>query len=314
MNQEELMQALAYYLDEQRALAAVLYFVLIEGQQRVIKRVDLEGDAQQSLRTRYAGSIRETLVQNEELQLMPLSEADERRNAIYRYDLEQPIESLDVMRTVLQNNIREEFRFDRDNLANLEGFIIVIGDEAHRVVLYKKNYPVNILQRDRFLLIPISNTRFVPAAQDAIMLDKKFDFMLVEDELFVIKLTTLERSFGYENVIMGQAQQTIAVIHNIALLTDMQPLLDLATELTNAKKLVKVRNSPVLRVPTANVINFIRNHPKLTGRIHFNANETQISLDTGVSKKLFLKLLNDDYLFSQLTELQYDTIAKDKVV
>lgn len=313
MNQEELMQALAYYMDEERALAAVLYFVLIEGQQRVIKRVDLDGVAQQSLATRYLGSIRENLVQNEELQLMPLSEADQRQNAIYRYDLEQPIESLEVMRTVLQNNIREEFRFDRDSLANLEGFIIVVGDEAHRVVLYKKNYTVNILQRDRFLLIPVSNTRFVSAKQDAIMLDKKFDFMLLENELFVIKLTTLERSFGYETAIMGQAQQTIAVIQDIALLTDMQPLLDLAKELTNAKKLVKVRNSPVLQVPTANVINFIRNHPKLSGRIHFNADESQISLDTGVSKRLFLKLLNDDYLFSQLTELQYDTIAKDKV-
>jgi len=313
MNQEELMQALAFYTDEQHALAAVLYFVLIEGQQRVIKRVDLEASAQESLATRYVGSIRETLVQNEELQLMPLSEADQRQNAIYRYDLERSIESLEVMRTVLQNNIRDEFRFDRDNLANLEGFIIVLGDEAHQVVLYKKNYPVNILQRDRFLLVPISNTRFVPAAQDAIMLDKKFDFILVEDELFVIKLSTLERSFGYETAIMEQAQQTIDVIQDIALLTDMQPLLDLAKELTNAKKLVKVRNSPVLQVPTANVINFIRNHPKLRGRIHFNADESQISLDTGVSKKLFLKLLNDDYLFSQLTELQYDTIAKDKV-
>lgn len=35
---------------------------------------------------------------------------------------------------------------------------------------------------------------------------------------------------------------------------------------------------------------------------------------TGVSKTLFFKLLNDDFLFSQLTELQYGTIAKDKVV
>ncbi|GAB3921799.1 anti-phage protein KwaB [Mucilaginibacter myungsuensis] len=313
MNQEELMQALAYYVDEQRVLAAVLYFVLYDGQQRIIKRVDLDGVAQQSLRTRYVGSIRETLIQNDQLHLMPLSAADERRNAIYRYDLQQPIDSLEVMRDVLQNNIREQFRFDRDNLSDLEGFIIVIGDEAHRIVLYKKNYPVNILQRDRFLLVPVSNTRFVPSGQDAIVLDKKFDFMLVENELFVIKLATLERSFGYEAAIIGQAQQTIELIQNSDLLADMQPLLELATQLTNAKKLVKVRLSPVLQVPTVNVINFIRNHPKLTGRIHFNADETQISLDTGVSKKLFLKLLNDDYLFSQLTELQYDTIAKDEV-
>lgn len=94
----------------------------------------------------------------------------------------------------------------------------------------------------------------------------------------------------------------------------MEPLNALAFDLPNAKKLMKIRNSPVLQVPAANVINFIKNHPKLTGKIHFNADETRISLDTGVSKKLFLKLLNDDYLFSQLTELQYDTFAKDKLI
>ena len=40
---------------------------------------------------------------------------------------------------------------------------------------------------------------------------------------------------------------------------------------------------------------------------------TRIRLTTAVAKKLFLKLLNDDYLFSHLTNLQYESQAKDKL-
>jgi hypothetical protein len=170
------------------------------------------------------------------------------------------------------------------------------------------------LQQDRFLMIPISNTRFVPATNDSLVLDRKFDFLLVEETLLIVKLNTLERIFGYDDAILSQAQHTVQAIDAHNLLENMEPLLALALDLPSAKKLIKVRRSPVLQVPTANVINFIRNHPKLNGKIRFNADETLIALNTGVSKAFFLKLLNDDFLFSQLTELQYDTIAKDKIV
>ena len=34
-------------------------------------------------------------------------------------------------------------------------------------------------------------------------------------------------------------------------------------------------------------------------------------LDTKTSKQLFIKLLNDDFLTSELTRLYYDSLAKD---
>jgi len=40
---------------------------------------------------------------------------------------------------------------------------------------------------------------------------------------------------------------------------------------------------------------------------------TKLKLDTAVSKKLFLALMNDDLLTSELTKLYYAGLAKDKM-
>ena len=72
--------------------------------------------------------------------------------------------------------------------------------------------------------------------------------------------------------------------------------------------------SPVLRlaIPNSDIINFCQNYPKIKGRIKTNANGDKILLDTNVSKELFVKILMDDYLTSQLTKLHYDTLAKNE--
>jgi hypothetical protein len=170
-----------------------------------------------------------------------------------------------------------------------------------------------LLKRDRFLLIP-SNQRLVKVQDDALAIDRSFDFMMLDGNLIVLKLNILERFFGFEDVIRNQAQNTIDLIEANQLIEDIGQINEIAQSMTNARKLMRIRNSPVLNVPVINVINFIRNHPELTGKISFNIDETKLNLDTGVSKRLFLKLLNDDYLFSQLTELQYDSHAKDKLI
>ncbi|WP_374950476.1 anti-phage protein KwaB [Mucilaginibacter sp.] len=189
---------------------------------------------------------------------------------------------------------------------------ITIGNEGNQIALYKKHHPVNLLKRDRFLLVP-SNQRLVALDSDAIAIDKSFDFMMVDGNLIVLKLNILERFFGFEQVIRTQAQNTIALVEALALLEDIEQLNELAANLPNARKLMRIRTSPVLAVPVVNVINFINNHPELTGKIGFNDDNSRVRLTTGVSKKLFLKLLNDDYLFSQLTELQYESLAKDRL-
>ncbi|WP_420868523.1 Kiwa anti-phage protein KwaB-like domain-containing protein [Alkalimarinus coralli] len=59
------------------------------------------------------------------------------------------------------------------------------------------------------------------------------------------------------------------------------------------------------------IISFCKTFPKLANRIRLNEDETKIGLDTKVSKDLFIKLLMDDYLTSELTHFHYESVSKD---
>lgn len=312
MNREQLIDRLSYFLDHDNGIGLALYFVLNEGDDNIIRFADIEDEAKGELLDRFLGYIREKFIDDPEFHYLDVSQADERKNVVYRYDIDERPGRLNILNEILDNGERERFNFNEHSLENLQGYLITIGNEGNQIALYKKHHPVNLFKRDRFLLIP-SDQRLVALNTDAIAIDKSFDFMMIDGHLIVLKLNILERFFGFEQVIRSQAQNTIALIEATSLLEDIEQLNELAANLPNARKLMKIRSSPVLGVPAINVINFIANHPELTGRIEFNGDNTRIRLTTGASKKLFLKLLNDDYLFSQLTELQYDSLAKDRL-
>lgn len=312
MTKEQLLTRLQYYLNPENGIGAVLYFVIDNNGETVIRFADIEDEAKQELKTRFLEYIRDKFTANEDLHYLSISEADDRKNVVYRYDIEERPESLNILNDILANADHAYFQFNQHSFDNIQGYLITIGNEANKIAIYKKHHPVNLLRQDRFLLIP-SNERLVKVQNDALAIDKSFDFMMVDNNLIVLKLNTLERFFGFEQVVRNRAQGTIAIVQANQILEDIEQLNDLAQDMSNARKLMKIRNSPVLSIPTGNVLNFIRNHPELTGRISFNEDETRVRLTTGVSKKLFLKLLNDDYLFSQLTELQYDSHAKDRI-
>lgn len=46
----------------------------------------------------------------------------------------------------------------------------------------------------------------------------------------------------------------------------------------------------------------------------YTEDNSQFILDTKVSKNLLVKMLNDDFLTSDLTKLYYDSLAKDNIV
>lgn len=312
MTREQLLKRLSYYLDPGNAIGAALYFVLDYNGQSVIRFADIEDNAKNELRDRFLEYLNDKFIANEELHYKNISEADDRKNVVYLYDIDEVPESLNILNEILEDDNREKFNFNNDDLAHLQGYLIVIGNEGHEIALYKKHHPVNLLKQDRFLLFP-RNERLVKADHDFIAMDKSFDCMLIDNNLIVLKLNTMERFFGFEDVVRNQAQQTIAAIEALALLEDVAQLTELAQDISAARKLMHTRNSPVLNLPVQTVINFINTHPELTGKLGLNEAGTRVKLTSGISKKLFLKLLNDDYLFSQLTQLQYETHAKDRL-
>ena len=145
----------------------------------------------------------------------------------------------------------------------------------------------------------------------------KFQILSIDETMIVLDLKLLERNFGFADVIKREARIGLNAIEELHLVSNIEVLNELIDNIAFARKLTKIaRNSPVLlkRIPNENIILFTKNHPALKNKIRYNGDESQINLDTNISKNLFIKLLNDDYLTSQLTSLEYDSLAKDNIV
>ncbi len=313
MTRETLIERLSYFTDASNVVGAAIYFVTTDGGEPTISFANIEDGAKNTLKEKFLATLREEILENADFHYLPISQADDRRNTIYSYDLEVRPPGLNILDDILTQEERETFNFSDQSLANIDGYLITLGNETNKIALYKKQHSVNVLRRDRFMLVPFGN-QLVKIPNDILVLDGSFDFMMIGSTLIIKKLSTLERFHGFREAIVNNAQHTVAAIDAIQLLTDIAQIQDLVQDMTHAKKLVKARSSPVLQVPISEIVNFVRTHPKLAGRIKLSQDGSRLALDTQVSKKLFLKLLNDDYLYSVLTRLQYDTHAKDKLI
>ena len=66
-------------------------------------------------------------------------------------------------------------------------------------------------------------------------------------------------------------------------------------------------------IPNEAIIEFTKTFPILKEKMKYTSDGKQIILKTKLSKELFIKMLDDAFLTSQLTKLFYESKAKDYI-
>lgn len=143
-----------------------------------------------------------------------------------------------------------------------------------------------------------------------------FQLLRINGTLLVTDLSAIERSFGFHDIIRREAALGITSIETMQLVQNPEVLHELLQDVKYARRFTKVsKASPVMKagIPNASIIDFCKKFPRLVGRIRFNEAEDKVVLDTKVSKDLFIKLLMDDFLTSELTHFHYASVAKDSL-
>ena len=323
MTREELNQNIAFLFNNLAPIGIKLYFVLENEGETQIRFADISVEVATDLKTQFVDYLQSKLVNNPELNYAAITEADDTSNSVYHYNLDGQPEELQPMYDVqaeeifslnqVENPSFPNFTFNQDDLSKITGFVICLGNEANKVVLYKKHYHVSLMKQGSYygLLAVQAATRFEKLTDNVIKLNETVEFMWVDDKLIVLSVKTFQNSFGYDKIIRSKAEENLGTIAAANLLEDIEVLRELAQELKFAKKIMNIRHhSPVLHIPFADVRTFIQGHPKLRRRIKFNEDQSRISLQSRSSKELFIKILNDDFLKSELTQLLYDSQKK----
>ncbi|ATX79134.1 protein of unknown function (DUF4868) [Mariprofundus aestuarium] len=298
---------------EDKKCDAEFFFLLDSNGEISIKRVDMDEGAHEELTQKFIASIGEAILLNDEISLLDISGADDRSNAIYKYDLPELPFQLSNLETVLQSDDFPSFDFSSDDLKHLEGILIILGHGQTQMAIYKHQYPVALLKRDGGYFH--RGSRLVQLDEEVLRINSKFEFMHIDDDYYIVDLKTLERFFGFHEAIKNVATQGLTNIQNSELVVDISPLEGRIDDISFARKLVRVaRASPVLGViPNEEIITFVSTYPALRGKFKVNDDGTKLRLETKVSQNLFLKLLNDDFLQSELTKRHYDSLAKDSL-
>ncbi len=319
MTSDELKDAVSTVLGQSGS--AQLYFVLKVNDKFSLRLADIEDEnTEPEIRELFEGFLQTSIVSNEDMIVRKLSSADESSNAVYEYDYDEYPDELNLF---IQFNIKREvgidrFNFTSDNLSNLFGYIIYIGSMENGIVLFKKHYPISLIKRDSFLLGAIKcRERFEKLpGEDIIRLGGDVQLLRVGETIFVLNIKMLEHNMGFSHLIRREANQTIKNIESLDIIDDIEVLRDMLEVASFARKLAKVRKaSPIFKLGLSRetIIEFTKSTPALAGKFKYNEDETRIRLDTRKSKVEFLKLLNDAYLHSELTQQWYETSAKDNI-
>lgn len=300
-----------------------LYAVLKNADGNIVKAVNIAdeeneyGNSSNELLQGFCESVSNLLcIYDEDNEIMKLSSADERGKAIYYYDLEQLPNEMSMLKFVSESvNITETFCFAEDTLEEISAFIIQIGNADHSLVLYKQQYPVSLLKRDKYMLTPIPHeNRFKKYDKDILRIDFNCQFALWEGEIYIFDIEKMERICSFHEVIINEAKKSIEVIGETGILDNVDVLYDELDSITFARKLTRLyKDSKVLgKVSNKELIDFMQRHTYFEKNpIKITEDGNKLLLDTKKSKAAFIKLLNDDLLTSQLTKTDYESLAKN---
>jgi len=297
--------------------SAEFYFLLDGADGMKVKSVDINNNDQVELSRAFIDSISNNVLLNDDLTLVSISSADDRKDAIYEYDLEDIPTELTHLKAIIESDQFDAFSFDDDSLSHLEGILVLIGNQNKQLAIYKYHYPITLLKKDSGFSLTRARgaNRFQKLDQDILKIDSSFQFIKISGKYYIRDLKTLERFFGFHDAIKNVAAKGIENIEATNIVQNCDVFESRLDDISFSRKLVKsAKNSPVLGViPNEHIISFSSTHPALRGKFKYSDDGLQFHLKTKKSQNLFLKLLNDDFLQSELTKRFYDSIAKDNV-
>jgi len=313
MNKNELDQSLNFLLQPEDHIAIIVYG-LIKDQLEPVK-LDIKDDDLPPIKKMFIKSVKSQILDQTDFSILPLSTADERGKCFYEYDLDIPQE-LAFLTEVIGDDSLETFNFNQESIIDITALIILLSADGNTVSLYKELSPIEVIGRGGYLL-KRAGERFERFDDKLLRISGGFQVLAVSGGLIILKLTMLERSFGFSDIITREASLGVQAIEELTILENIDTLKELISEISFARKLTKIsKSSPVLRLGITNqqIIEFSKSHPATRGKIRYNGDGSKIALDTKVSKDLFIKILNDDYLTSELTKVHYDSLAKDDIL
>lgn len=321
---KETLQAKLDELIAQQECGMNLYFILHQQDEYILKKANVRYDAFDPIKE----VLRDNLIQLRQMMDEPtfavlnLSGAEDRKNVIYQYDLEEELRPISLMKEVDANLFNDGyftadnnriFDFNTDTFEDVDAWIASYGVEGNHIIIYRKTFSVNLLKQGRNLFIFKDAEQIDIVKDDIFRIDGKIDFFLLDDTSLIYNISILEKFNDFKDIVQRSARSSLQQIAAVDLVEDIAKLRERAeSDISFARKLIKVTTNALILnvVDKERIIQFAREHAYLSRRLKVSA-DNKFELDKKSAQNLFIQLLDDAFLHSELSSNDYLSPGKD---
>jgi len=268
-------------------------------------QADLDVNTTRSIATEFITPLKHWF-ENQDLAVVPLSGVDQRDEVLYFYDLAERPVGFDAIDATLQDN-QPLFSFGDHALADVKSIVIKAAIVGHVFLFFKHVYPVSLVRRSSILMMKVGD-RLSYLDSDVLKLTSGFDLLVYEGQYYINGFKKFEKSFKFDAIEQRIRADATAAIVALGICDDSKS--HLANGAAPARDYIRVARSDVLQLPVATIMAHAASLEQKTGLKIVNG---KIQLTSKKLVKVFMKMLNDDYLRSSLTNYDYDTLAKNKL-
>jgi hypothetical protein len=178
--------------------------------------------------------------------------------------------------------------------------------------IIKKVTPSKIIRTGGKLALVFESEIFRKLSDDVMTMDGSFDVIYCDKTLIFENKQNFERALLYSQVKQTVAENMIDDIGKTGFIENVDELKDfLKDDQFSINKLNKLRSKPYFKKLTfADCVRIIKNYGV---NIPVDENKQQFAITSKAVAKLFVKVLNDDYLTSEMTNYKYSTNSKEDI-
>lgn len=325
MTKEELQEKLDGLI-AQEGSSMNLYFILHQRDEYILKKANVKNEALTPIRN----VLRDNLVQLRQMMdedtfaVLNLSGAEDRKNVIYQYDMEDELRPISLMKEVdehlfdgnyFTSDNNRIFDSATDTFDEVDAWIASYGVEGNHLIIYRKTFSVNLLKKERNVFVFKGTEQIDIVKDDIFRIDGKIDFFLLDNTALIYNISILEKFNDFKDIVQRSARNSLQQIAAADLVSDLAALQERAQDdISFARKLIKVTtNALILNVVSKEkIVQFARTHAYLSRRLKVTA-DNKFELDKKTSQNLFVQLLDDAFLHSDLSSNDYLSPGKDRL-
>lgn len=244
------------------------------------------------------------------------SSSTKQLDAIFQYDLQDDLrpemQLMKDVQAIIEPNL---FVINPENsIDQVNGLYIVIRSANHVISLYKHIFGVDKIYAQKSWFLVHSNEQFVKQQESMLRISPTFQMLCVDDDIIMTDIQKLERIMDLKEVLTNRAAEHIATIVNQRqLVKDSIQLERVSKEPTMAKKLIHALTEGKVFVHNISNDVIIKFAQKKNAKLNMTYQGNQFDLTNKAEARRFIKLIDDDYLTSELTKEDYDANQKQEL-